>query len=123
MAKRKMSENSLNNLRPMNTRNQSERIEIAKKGAEAANKVKAEKVKRENANEYIWEKIGVPVVEEVLTQGTTQQKLELLKSVLPKDALEQKLSGSLDIQKIFITPEEKKETDDHIDNIIAESYK
>ena len=31
--------------------------------------------------------------------------------------------GSLDIQKIFITPEEKKETDDHIDNIIAESYK
>ena len=37
MAKRKMSENSLKNLKPLNTRNQSERKEIAKKGAATTN--------------------------------------------------------------------------------------
>ena len=121
-----MSENSLKNLEkgtPFSASN----ADIARKAQEKAvikrEENKQATIKREQANEYIWEKIGVPVVEEVLTQGTTQQKLDLLKAVLPKDALEQKLSGSLDIQKIFITPEEKKETDDHIDNIIAESYK
>lgn len=125
MAKRNMSPNQLANLEKGNLAKKSpaERKEIATRGAEAANRVKAEKVKRENANEYIWEKIGVATVDEVLTQGTTQQKLDLLKAVLPKDMLEQKLTGSLDIQKIFITPEEKKETDEHIDKIVAESFK
>ena len=126
MAKRKMSENSMKNLE-LGTRFDANCADIARKAQEKAvikrEENKQANIKRDQANEYIWEKIGVPVVEEVLTQGTTQQKLDLLKAVLPKDALEQKLSGSLDIQKIFITPEEKKETDDHIDNIIAESYK
>lgn len=125
MAKRNMSEKQLANLEKGNfaLKSPAERKEIATRGAEAANRVKAEKVKREQANEYIWEKIGVATVDEVLTLGTTQQKLDLLKAVLPKDVLEQKLSGSLDIQKIFITPEEKKETDEHIDGIVAESFK
>ena len=106
---------SKENLRPLNTRNESERKEIAKMGAEATNRIKAEKVRRENANEYIWDTIGVPTVEEVLTQGTTQQKLDLLKAVLPKDVLEQKLSGSLDIVQppvINILPVEVRHEDD-----------
>ena len=106
---------SKENLRPLNTRTESERKEIAKMGAEATNRIKAEKVKRENANEYIWDTIGVPTVEEVLTQGTTQQKLDLLKAVLPKDVLEQKLSGSLDIVQppvINILPVEVRHEDD-----------
>ena len=127
MAKRKMSEKSLANLETEKYKFSADNPERAKKAQEKAIEKyyenKQATIKRDQANEYIWEKIGVPTVEEVLTQGTTQQKLDLLKAVLPKDVLEQKLSGSLDIQKIFITPEEKKETDDHIDNIIAESYK
>ena len=106
---------SKENLRPLNTRTESERKEIAKMGAEATNRIKAEKVKRENANEYIWDTIGVPTVQEVLTQGTTQQKLDLLKAVLPKDVLEQKLSGSLDIVQppvINILPVEVRHEDD-----------
>lgn len=43
MAKRKMSENSLKNLQPLNTKSKEERREIAKKGAEATNRIRAER--------------------------------------------------------------------------------
>lgn len=43
MAKRKMSENSLKNLQPLNTKSKEERKEIAKKGAEATNRIRAER--------------------------------------------------------------------------------
>ena len=118
MAKRKMSENSIKNLE-LGTKFDANHADIARKAQEKAVIKRAEnaqeKIKRENANEYIWDTIGVPTVEEVLTQGTTQQKLDLLKAVLPKDVLEQKLSGSLDIVQppvINILPVEVRHEDD-----------
>lgn len=116
----KVSEKSIKNLIPMNQRTPSERREIAKKGAEATNALKKEKIKRAEANEYIWEALGEKTIKEVLETGTLAQKIDLIKAILPKDAQNQIISGSLDIQKIFISPEEKKETDEHIENFINE---
>ena len=118
--KKKVNENSLKNLIPMSERSQSERREIAKKGAEATNRIKAEKVKRAEANEYIWEALGEKTVNEVLETGTLAQKIDLIKAILPKDAQNQIISGALDIQKIFITQKEQEETDEHIENFINE---
>lgn len=118
--KKKVNENSLKNLIPMSERSQSERREIAKKGAEATNRIKAEKVKRAEANEYIWEALGEKTVKEVLETGTLAQKIDLIKAILPKDAQNQIISGALDIQKIFITQKEQEETDEHIENFINE---
>lgn len=118
--KKKVNENSLKNLIPLSERSQSERIEIAKKGAEATNRIKAEKVKRAEANEYIWEALGEKTVKEVLETGTLAQKIDLIKAILPKDAQNQIISGALDFQKIFITQKEQEETDEHIENFINE---
>ena len=118
--KKKVNENSLKNLIPMSERSPSERREIAKKGAEATNRIKAEKVKRAEANEYIWETLGEKTVNEVLETGTLAQKIDLIKAILPKDAQNQIISGALDIQKIFITQKEQEETDEHIENFINE---
>lgn len=118
--KKKVNENSLKNLIPLSERSQSERIEIAKKGAEATNRIKAEKVKRAEANEYIWEALGEKTVKEVLETGTLAQKIDLIKAILPKDAQNQIISGALDIQKIFITQKEQEKTDEHIENFINE---
>lgn len=43
MAKRKISENSLRNLKPFSERPQAERRELGKKGAEKTNRIKAER--------------------------------------------------------------------------------
>ena len=114
----KVSEKSIKNLIPMNKRTQAERRELGKKGAEVTNAIKREKIKRAEANEYIWEMLGEKTVKEVLEQGTIAQKIDLLKAILPKDAQNQILSGSLDIQKIFVTPQEKEEAEKHIDDFI-----
>lgn len=116
--KKKISEKSLKNLKMDFTR--AERQENGRKGAEITNRIKAEKVKRAEANEYIWEALGEKTVKEVLETGTLAQKIDLIKAILPKDAQNQIISGSLDIQKIFISPEEKKETDEHIESFINE---
>lgn len=102
----------------MSQRTPAERRELGKKGAEVTNALKREKIKRAEANEYIWEMLGEKTVKEVLEQGTIAQKIDLLKAILPKDAQNQILSGSLDIQKIFVTQKEVKETDKHIDEFI-----
>lgn len=110
----------MKNLIPFSERTQAERRELGKRGAEVTNRIKAEKIKRAEANEYIWEALGEKTIKEVLETGTLAQKIDLIKAILPKDAQNQIISGSLDIQKIFISPEEKKETDEHIENFINE---
>lgn len=123
--KRNQSEAQLRNLEKGNFANKSpsERREIARRGAQRTNEIKREKVKRAEANEYIWQMLGEKTVQEVMEGGTLAQKIDLLKAVLPKDAQNQILSGSLDIQKIFITQKEKEETDKHIEEFIKESEK
>lgn len=116
--KRKVSEKSLKNLKPFSERSESERRELAKKGAEKTNQIKAQKVKRENALSWLWDEYGIKLTDDILKNGTTKDKTELLKAILPKDKQVNEISGNIGIEKIFITQEEKKATDKHIDDVI-----
>ena len=128
MTKRKMSENSLKNLRPFSERNQAERRELGKKGAEKANQIKREKRKRENMLTELFELLDkegiidgtIDTIKEEVQNGNIKNAIELLKLVKPNETQVQQITGALEVQKIFITEDEKKETDKHIDDVINE---
>lgn len=121
MAKRKMSENSLKNLEKGNLANKtpSERKEIARKGAEKTNKIKKEKVAREEARNYIWNEIfGNGIIQDIIENGSTRDLIDLIKALLPPEKQVQEIIGDLTTKKVFVTPKELKETDAHIDSVI-----
>lgn len=121
MAKRKMSENSLKNLEKGNLANKtpSERKEIARKGAEKTNKIKKEKVAREEARNYIWNEIfGNGIIQDIIENGSTRDMIDLIKALLPPEKQVQEIIGDLTTKKVFVTPKELKETDAHIDSVI-----
>ena len=128
MTKRKMSENSLKNLRPFSERNQAERRELGKIGAEKANQIKREKRKRENMLTELFELLDkegiidgtIDTIKEEVQNGNIKNAIELLKLVKPNETQVQQITGALEVQKIFITEDEKKETDKHIDDVINE---
>ena len=47
--------------------------------------------------------------------------MELVKTLFPNDKQINELAGSLGIEKIFITQEEKNATDKHIDDFINDT--
>ena len=118
--KRKMSENSLKNLEKGNLANKtpSERKEIARKGAEKTNQMRAAKIKRENAKEWLWNEYGLTLSEEVLKCGSVKDKLELLKAILPTDKQTNEIIGSVGVQKIFVTPEMQKEAEEETKKLL-----
>ncbi len=128
MAKRKMSENSLKNLRPLSERNQSERKEIAKKGAEKTNQIKREKRKRENMLTELFELLDkegiidgtIDTIKEEVQNGNLKNAIELLKLVKPNETQVQQITGTIEVQKIFITEKEHNETIKHIQDVINE---
>ena len=128
MAKRKMSENSLKNLKPFSERNQSERREIAKKGAEKTNRIKREKRKRENMLTELFELLDkegiidgtIDTIKEEVQNGNLKNAIELLKLVKPNETQVQQITGGVEIQKVFITEKEQQQTDKHIDDVINE---
>lgn len=124
MGKRKMSEESLKNLEKGNlaNKNPSERKEIARRGAEKANEVKRAKVERAEARNYLWNELyGKGKIQEILENGSTKDIIDLIKALLPPEKQTQEIIGNITTQKIFITPDEVKETDKHIDEVISES--
>lgn len=128
MAKRKMSENSLKNLKPFSERSQAERRELGKKGAERTNQIKREKRQRENMLYDLFELLDkegiidgtIDTIKEEVKNGNIKNAIELLKLVKPNETQVQQITGALEVQKIFITEDEKKETDKHIDDVINE---
>ena len=128
MTKRKMSENSLKNLKPFSKRNQSERREIAKKGAEKTNQIKREKRKRENMLTELFELLDkegiidgtIDTIKEEVKNGNIKNAIELLKLVKPNELQMQQITGGLEIQKVFITEKEHNETIKHIQDVINE---
>lgn len=128
MTKRKMSENSLKNLKPFSERSQAERREFGKKGAEKTNQIKREKRKRENMLIELFELLDkegiidgtIDTIKEEVKNGNIKNAIELLKLVKPNETQVQQITGALEVQKIFITEDEKKETDKHIDDVINE---
>lgn len=83
--KKKVSENSLKNLKPMSERSPSERKEIARKGAAKTNQIKAQKVKRENALAWLWDNYGIQLATDIFENGSIKDKTEFFKAILPKD--------------------------------------
>lgn len=128
MAKRKMSANSLKNLKPMSERSPAERRELGKKGAEVTNRIKREKRKRENMLPDLFELLDkegiidgtIESIKQEVKHGNLKNAIELLKLVKPNELQEQKIIGGLEVQKIFITEKEQKETKKHIQDVINE---
>lgn len=128
MAKRKMSENSLKNLKPFSERNQAERRELGKKGAERTNQIKREKRQRKNMLYDLFELLDkegiidgtIDTIKEEVQKGNLKNAIKLLEFVKPNETQVQQITGVLEVQKIFITEDEKKETDKHIDDVINE---
>ncbi len=83
MAKRKMSENSLKNLKKDFT--PAERSENGRKGAAKTNQIIKEKIKRENSKDWAWDKYGVELIEDIVKNGSTKDKVELIKALFPND--------------------------------------
>ena len=117
MAKRKMSENSLKNLQPF-TQNSEKSREAQKKSVESRNQKKLSNIKRENSKDYAWEQYGIELLKDVAENGTTKDKVELIKALFPNDKQQNEIIGNLQVEKIFITQEEKQATDNHIDDVI-----
>ncbi len=128
MAKRKMSENSLKNLKPLSERNLSERKEIAKKGAEKTNRIKREKRQREAMLDDLFKLLDkkgiidgtIDTIKEEVKSGNIKNAIELLKLVKPNELQMQQITGGVEIQKVFITEKERQEVDKHIDDVINE---
>ena len=128
MTKRKMSENSLKNLKPFSERSQAERREFGKKGAEKTNQIKREKRKRENMLIELFELLDkegiidgtIDTIKEEVKNGNIKNAIELLKLVKPNELQTQQITGGLEIQKVFITEKEQQETDKHIDDVMNE---
>lgn len=114
----KVSEKSKKNLIPITQRSEEEQRAMRSKGGINSGISRNKEIRRQDALDYIWKEYGVKTVEEIMIGGTPAQRLDLLKAILPKDAQNQILSGSLDIQKIFVTPQEKEEAEKHIDDFI-----
>lgn len=128
MAKRKMSENSLKNLKPINERPKKEQRKIQSQGGKKSGEVRREKRKRENMLPDLFELLdkagiidgSIETIANEVQNGNVKNALELLKLVKPNELQQQQIMGSLAVQKIFITQKEQQETDEHIDNVINE---
>lgn len=128
MAKRKMSENSLKNLKPITERTKKEQRKIQSQGGKKSGEVRREKRKRENMLPDLFELLdkagiidgSIETIANEVKNGNVKNALELLKLVKPNELQQQQIMGSLAVQKIFITQKEQQETDEHIDNVINE---
>lgn len=128
MTKRKMSENSLKNLKPFSERSEAERREFGKKGAEKTNQIKREKRQRENMLYDLFQLLDkegiidgtIDTIKEEVKSGNIKNAIELLKLVKPNETQVQQITGGVEIQKVFITEKEQQQTDKHIDDVINE---
>lgn len=65
----------------------------------------------------ILDKVMENISEEV-KNGINRNAIEMLKIIKEPETQNIKLDGGVEVQKVFITKEEKNETDKHIDDII-----
>lgn len=127
MAKRKMSENSLKNLKP-NTFNN---CEIAKKAQKKSVKKRKEnqtlaelmKIALLLPNEETGEVNNVAITNALIAKaikGDVSAYQTIRDTIGEKPTDKQEVTGNLGIEKVFITPKEAKQTDKHIDDVINE---
>lgn len=117
--KRGMSKESRNNLINMRDRTHAQRRELGMKGKIKSDETKKQKVERAEAREYLWNELyGKGRIQDILEYGSTKEIIDLVKALLPPEKQTQEIIGNITTQKIFITSDEVKNTDDHIDNVI-----
>lgn len=117
--KRGMSKESRSNLINMKDRTHAERREYGVKGANKTNEIKKQKVERAEAREYLWNELySKGRIQDILENGSTKEIIDLVKALLPPEKQTQEIIGNLTTQRIFITPQEKQDTDEHINKTI-----
>ena len=131
MAKRKMSENSLKNLEKADAKNNFNNSEVARK----AQKKSVESRKRNQTlaellkialllpNEDTGEVNNVAITNAIINKaikGDVSAYQTIRDTIGEKPTDKQEIVGNLGIEKVFITPKEKKQTDNHIDDVINE---
>ena len=129
MAKRPMSENSLKNLEMANPQNNFNNSEVArsaqKKSVESRrrNKTLAElmKIALELPNEETGETNNIAITNAMINKaikGDVSAYQTIRDTIGEKPTDKQEVSGSVGIQTVYITAEEDKATDKHIDDVI-----
>lgn len=117
--KRGMSEKSKKNLIPITERSENEQRKMRSNGGKKSVEVRQAKVERAEARNYIWNELcDYGRIDDILENGSTKDIIELIKALLPPEKQTQEIIGNITTQKIFITPDEVKETDKHIDEVI-----
>lgn len=78
-------------------------------------------VKREEMRDAIAKMITEEHIKKILSKGSVKELIELIKAILPPEKQTQEFLGSLGIEKVFVTPEEIKEVNKHIDDVINDA--
>lgn len=120
---RQMSENSLKNLEKRKSFSVND-VEFAKecqkKSVAARLENKEKNIERSESAEYAWRKFfGTDQkLEDFWKSLSDKDKKDIFIRLLPPDKQTNEILGSLGVEKIFVTPEEVKETDKHIEDVI-----
>ena len=66
--------------------------------------------------------LGIKLDDDEVTSKELIDALKVISEVLGDKVIKQEFSGNLGIEKVFITPDEAKETNNHIDEFINEQH-
>lgn len=93
--------------------------ECNKKSLEKRKENKEKYYTREEARSEIFKEIlKQDKIPQAIAQMTPKELIELLRTVLPPEKVTQEIIGSLGLEKVFITKEEKQQVQNHIDDFI-----
>lgn len=116
--KHRVTEKSLANLRKF-TPGSEEAREAQKKSTQARLENLQKYYSREEARAEIFKEIlKQDKIPQAIAEMTPRELIELLKTVLPPEKVTQEIIGSLGLEKVFITKDDEKQVQNHIDNFI-----
>lgn len=121
MAKKELTEKQKEVLARNNFKNKTpaERSALGAKGAAVTNKIKAEKIKLQDSLEFIWglKFDNAQKFSEWFDTLPPKEQAAVLLAILPKKQTNE-INGSLEVQKVFVSPELHKATLEHIKSVI-----
>lgn len=125
MTKRELTEQQIENLKKgQNYFANSKEIarDAQKKSVESRKKNAEEKIRRLDANDYLWDsKFGTAKqINELWEQLSIKDKKDILMKLLPPDKQTNEIVGNIGVEKIYISPEEHKATLEHIKSVIED---
>lgn len=116
--KHRVTENSLKNLKPFKPGSEEAR-EAQKKSTQARLENLQKYYTREEARAEIFKEIlKQDKIPQAIAEMTPRELIELLRTVLPPEKVTQEIIGSLGLEKVFITKDDEKQVQNHIDDFI-----